>query len=182
MTYCKTCQFIYSKLTLIYLGGLWHINPLGLFNVKSYIYIYTYMCVCVWVYLGSISSLIHTCSDNIDILCLHIFVFILSSRHIDFMVSILCLWYFNKLRGRPKYFWVLQKINVIYQFKCILRDCISENNNIHVGLTSTTLSRQLTMHLSDTSLIAQHLKKTFLHENWVLENSYRKHNNIRTTK
>ncbi len=54
---------------------------------------------------------------------------------------------------------VLQKNNVIYQFKCLLGDCISENNNIYVGLTSTTLSRRLTMHLSDTSSIVQHLKK-----------------------
>ena len=38
------------------------------------------------------------------------------------------------------------------------RDCISENNNIYIGLTSTTLSRRLTIHLSDTSSIAQHLK------------------------
>ena len=43
--------------------------------------------------------------------------------------------------------------------KCPLGDCISDNNNIYVGLTSTTLSRRLTMHLSDTSSIAQHLKK-----------------------
>ena len=48
--------------------------------------------------------------------------------------------------------------NVIYQFKWPLGDCISENNNIYLGLTSTTLSRRLTMHLSDTSSIAQHLK------------------------
>ena len=55
---------------------------------------------------------------------------------------------------------VLQKKNpVIYQFKCPLGDCISDNNNIYVGLTSTTLSQRLTMHLSDTSSIAQHLKK-----------------------
>ena len=53
---------------------------------------------------------------------------------------------------------VSQKTNIIYQFKCPLGDCISENNNIYVGLTSTTLSRRLTMHLSDTSSIAQHLK------------------------
>ena len=50
---------------------------------------------------------------------------------------------------------VLQKTNVIYKFKCPLGDCISDNNNIYVGLTSTTLSRRLTMHLSDTSSIAQ---------------------------
>ena len=52
---------------------------------------------------------------------------------------------------------VLQKTNVIYKFKCPLGDCISDNNNISVGLT--TLSRRFTMHLSDTSSIAQHLKK-----------------------
>ena len=54
---------------------------------------------------------------------------------------------------------VLQKTNVIYQFKYPFVDCISDNNNIYVGLTSTTLSRILTMYLSDTSSIAQHLKK-----------------------
>ena len=53
----------------------------------------------------------------------------------------------------------LQKSNVIYQFKCTLGDCISENNNICVGLTSNTLSRRLTVHLSDTSSIAQHIKE-----------------------
>ena len=48
---------------------------------------------------------------------------------------------------------VLQKTNVIYKFKCPLGDCISDNNNIYVGLTSTTT-----------------------------ENSHRQHNNIRTSK
>ena len=51
-----------------------------------------------------------------------------------------------------------KKNNVIYQFKCPLGDCISENNNIYVGLTSTTPSKRLPMHLSDTSFIAQHFK------------------------
>ena len=53
---------------------------------------------------------------------------------------------------------VLQKTNVIYQFMCPLGDCILENNNIYVGLTSTTQSRRLTMYLSDTSSLAQHIK------------------------
>ena len=35
---------------------------------------------------------------------------------------------------------VLQRTNVIYQFKHPLGDCISENKNIYVGLTATTLS------------------------------------------
>ena len=51
------------------------------------------------------------------------------------------------------------KTKVIYQFKCPLGDCISENNNVYVGLTSTTQSRRLIMHLTDTSSIAQHLEK-----------------------
>ena len=77
-----------------------------------------------------------------------------------------------------------KKSNIIYQFKCSLGESISENNNIYVNLTSTTLSRQLTMHLSDTSSIAQHLekkknKKTFRPNNRITENSYREHN-IRT--
>ena len=50
---------------------------------------------------------------------------------------------------------VLQKNNVIYQFKCPLGDCISENNNIYVGSTLITLPRRLKMHLSNTSSIAQ---------------------------
>ena len=37
-------------------------------------------------------------------------------------------------------------------------DCNSENN-IYVGLISTTLSRWLTMHICNTSFIWQHLKK-----------------------
>ena len=75
--------------------------------------------------------------------------------------------YYNKFKtsnlviknNSPPSIGVLQKTNVIYQFKCPLGDCISENNNIYVGLTSTTQSRRLTIHFSDTSSIAQNLKK-----------------------
>ena len=75
--------------------------------------------------------------------------------------------YYNKFKtsnlvirnNSPPSIGVLQKTNVIYKFKCPLGYCISDNNNnIYVGLTSTTLSRRLPMHLSDTSSIAQHLK------------------------
>ena len=69
---------------------------------------------------------------------------------------------------------VLQKSNVIYQFKCPLGDCISESNYIYVGLTS-----RLTMHLSDSSSV-EHLK-IFIPDNWISKNSYQKYN-IRTTK
>ena len=51
---------------------------------------------------------------------------------------------------------VLQKNNVIYKFKCPLGDCIPDNNDIYVGLTSATLSKRVKMHFSDTSSIGQH--------------------------
>ena len=54
---------------------------------------------------------------------------------------------------------VLQKTNIIYQFKCPLGDFISENNNMYVGLTSTTLSRRIPMQLSDTSSIESSLEE-----------------------
>ena len=69
---------------------------------------------------------------------------------------------------------VLQKTNVKYKFKCPLGDCISDNNNIYVGLTSTTLSRRLTMHLSDTSSIAQHLKNHSCPTTTILEHQNNK--------
>ena len=46
----------------------------------------------------------------------------------------------------------LQKTNVVYLFKC------NSNKNTYIGVTTTTLSRRLTMHLTDNSSIAQHLK------------------------
>ena len=45
-----------------------------------------------------------------------------------------------------------------YMFKCPLGDCVSKENSAYVGLTITTLSGQLTMHLNDSSSIALHLK------------------------
>ena len=42
--------------------------------------------------------------------------------------------------------------------KCPLGDCVSKENNAYVGLTTTTLSRQLTIHLNDSNSIALHLK------------------------
>ena len=54
---------------------------------------------------------------------------------------------------------VLQKkTNIIYQLRYTLGDFISENNSIYIDLTLTTLSRWFTMHLSNTSSTAQHLK------------------------
>ena len=49
---------------------------------------------------------------------------------------------------------VLQKTNVIYKFKGPLGDCISDNDNIYVGLTSTTLRGDLQC----TFLTQVHLK------------------------
>ena len=43
-------------------------------------------------------------------------------------------------------------------FKCPLGDCVSKENSAYVGLTTTTLSRRLTMHLNDSSSIALNLR------------------------
>ena len=48
---------------------------------------------------------------------------------------------------------LLDRTNIVYMFKCLLGDCLSKENNTYVGLTTTTLSRWLTMHLNDSSSI-----------------------------
>ena len=50
------------------------------------------------------------------------------------------------------------KTNILYMFKCLVGDCVSKENNAYIGFTTTTLSRQLTMNLNDSSPIALHLK------------------------
>ena len=122
----------------------------------------------------------------IDIFCLHIFFLIRNQIHYNYKSDekILKTWihrnilptdpnkkikliYYNKFKtsnlviknNSSPLIGVLEKTNVIYQFKCPFGDCISDDNNIYVGLTSTTLSRRLTMYLFDTSSIIQHLKK-----------------------
>ena len=52
----------------------------------------------------------------------------------------------------------MYRTNVIYMFKCLLGDCVSKENSAYVGLTTTTLSKQLTMHFNDSSSVALHLK------------------------
>ena len=47
---------------------------------------------------------------------------------------------------------------VVYMIKCPLEDCVSNKNNTYVGLTTTTISRRLTVHLRDSSSIPYHLK------------------------
>ena len=51
------------------------------------------VCVCVCVYLGSISSLRHISLNSIDILCIQIFVFILSSVEHLLFILIYCSTY-----------------------------------------------------------------------------------------
>ena len=53
---------------------------------------------------------------------------------------------------------LLDMTNVVYMFKCHLGDSVSKENIVHFGLTTTTLSRRLKMHLNDSSSIALHLK------------------------
>ena len=43
-------------------------------------------------------------------------------------------------------------------FKYPLGDCVSNENNTYVGLTTTTLSRHLTVYRNDSRSIALHIK------------------------
>ena len=43
-------------------------------------------------------------------------------------------------------------------FKCPLGDCVSRENSVYLGLTTTTLSRRLTKQLNDSSSIVLHCK------------------------
>ena len=70
---------------------------------------------------------------------------------------------------------VLQKADDKYQFRCPLENLISENNNIYVGLTLTIISRWLSMHLSDTNSIVQHLRKHSYPTTEFTKSFYRKH-------
>jgi hypothetical protein len=46
----------------------------------------------------------------------------------------------------------LQRTNVIYEFSCPIEGCKLLRNVKYVGMTTTTLSRRLTMHLSSGAL------------------------------
>ena len=56
---------------------------------------------------------------------------------------------------------LLDRTDVLCMFKCPLGDCVSNENNAYIGLTTMILSRHLTMYLNDSSSIALHLKATF---------------------
>ena len=53
----------------------------------------------------------------------------------------------------------LQKVNVIYQYKCQKGDCELLPNSQYIGMTTTTLSRRLTMHLQSGSIKTHTLEK-----------------------
>ena len=126
------------------------------FTFVAHIYIYIYIKLTAHIYIKPTLLYIY----------IYIYIYILSTDPNKKMKFII---YYNKFKtfnfvirnNSSPSIGVLQKTNVIYQFKWPLEDCISDNNNnnIYVGLTLTTLSRRLKMHLSDTSSIAQHLKK-----------------------
>ena len=46
-------------------------------------------------------------------------------------------------------------------FKCPLGDCVSKEDSAYIGLTTTTLSRQLTMHLNDSNFTSSIPKSKF---------------------
>ena len=53
---------------------------------------------------------------------------------------------------------LLNQTNVVYKFICSFQECLlKDKNNSNIGYTTTTLSRRLTYHLSENSVIKQHL-------------------------
>ncbi len=48
----------------------------------------------------------------------------------------------------------LKRTNVIYKFSCPMEDCVLQNNANYIGMTRTTLSRRLTMHLQSGNIKA----------------------------
>ena len=61
------------------------------------------------------------------------------------------------MRNNQENITTLQQTNVIYRFKCTTGDCVTRNV-YYIGLTTTSLSRRLTMHLQDGG------PKTHLHD------------------
>ena len=80
----NTAQFSFSPFCNVHIKRL--VSLIEWPTEIKYIYIYmrARVCECVCV---CILALIHIWFNNIDILCLHIFVFIFSSRCIDVMIS-----------------------------------------------------------------------------------------------
>ena len=52
----------------------------------------------------------------------------------------------------------LKSTNVVYQFKCPYEDCQLRLTGDYIGMTTTTLSRRMTMHLQDGAPL-QHMKQ-----------------------
>jgi hypothetical protein len=79
----------------------------------------------------------------------------------------------------------LQSTNVLYEFKCPKEDCKLLPNVQYIGLTTTTLSRRLTMHLTNggprNHMMETHAVKVTrkdLEENTVIINKYHDKNRL----
>ena len=66
----------------------------------------------------------------------------------------------------------LQRTNLIYEYKCPIGKCERQNNS-YIGLTTTTLSRRLTMHLQHggPKHHAQHQHNTQLTRDILVQNT-----------
>ena len=51
----------------------------------------------------------------------------------------------NSIANEPSKFG---RANVVYRYSCLKEDCKLLNNVSYIGMTTTTLSRRLTSHLS----------------------------------
>ena len=48
---------------------------------------------------------------------------------------------------------ILKKCNIVYHYSCKKGDCALQNNSGYIGHTTTTLSRRITMHLQQGSIL-----------------------------
>lgn len=56
----------------------------------------------------------------------------------------------NNMSNDPS---MLKKCNVVYRYTCKKGDCALHNNSGYIGYTTTTLSRRITMHLQQGSIL-----------------------------
>ena len=137
--------------------------------VYIYTYIYIYICVCVGrgIYMN-VYTLFPTSSPLLLLysysFCLNKLKALLLEHSLYKKVRLVI--YYNKFKTSHLIISnntslsteLLDRTNVVYMFKCPLGNCVSKENNAYAGLTTTTLSWWLTMHLNDSCSIALHLK------------------------
>ena len=72
----------------------------------------------------------------------------------------------------------LKQTNVIYEYNCPIEECPLQPKSSYIGCTTTSLSRRLTMHLSDGAI---KLHSQSVHDNQLTRNNLTENTNILRT-